>query len=122
MKDNLSIDKNYGKKKNVFARYFSNFGLRQICDILMILGALTLLAGLFVAISNYRASVVVLVIGLCIYIVGCVIALVRTVRVLVSKKINHRSPEYKKAIVNTVIMGIILALAVFGLIYILVIG
>lgn len=110
------------KKKNIFARYFENFGLRQICDMLMIIGAITLLVGLFVSISAYRASVVVLVVGLCIYIVGCVIALVRTVSVLISKKINHRSPEYKRAIVNTVIMGVILALAIFGLIYILVVG
>ncbi|MBR2988793.1 MAG: hypothetical protein IKC64_03615 [Clostridia bacterium] len=107
------------KKSNIFARYFANFGLRQICDILMVLGALTLLVGLFVSISAHRASVVILTVGLCIYIVGCIIALVRTVSVLVNKKINHRSPEYKKAIINTVIMGLIFALAVFGLIYIL---
>ena len=111
---------NKNKKTNIFARYFANFGLRQICDILMVLGALTLLVGLFVSISASRASVVILTVGLCIYVVGCILALVRTISVLVSKKINHRSPEYKKAIVNTVIMGIIFALAVFGLIYILV--
>ena len=107
------------KKPNIFARYFANFGLRQICDILMVLGALTLLVGLFVSISAVRASVVILIVGLCIYIVGCIVALVRTVSVLVNKKINHRSPEYKKAIVNTIIMGLIFALAVFGLVYIL---
>lgn len=107
------------KKTNIFARYFANFGLRQICDILMVLGALTLLVGLFVSISSYPASKVILTIGLCIYVVGCIVALVRTISVLVNKKINHRSPEYKKAIVNTVIMGVIFALAVFGLIYIL---
>ena len=88
----------------------------------MVLGALTLLVGLFVAISAYRVSVVLLYIGLAIYIVGCVVALVRTISVLVSKKINHRSPEYKSAIVNTVVMGAILALAIFGLIYLIVVG
>jgi hypothetical protein len=35
-------------------------------------------------------------------------------------KINHRSPEYKNAIINTVIMGVIFAVALFGFIYALV--
>ena len=107
------------KKQNIIARYFSDFGLRQICDILMIIGAITLIVGLFISLASVSVSITVLTVGLCIYIVASVLALVRTVTVLCSK-INHRSPDYKRAIVNTVIMAVIFALSVFGLIYVLV--
>ena len=107
------------EKKNAIARYFENFGLKQICDIMMLVGAITILVGLFVAISSVVASEIILGIGLGIYIIACILALISTVKVLLSK-INHRSPEYKRAIANTIIMGIILALAIFGFIFLLV--
>ena len=81
------------KKQNIIARYFSDFGLRQICDILMIIGAITLIVGLFISLASVSVSLTILTVGLCIYIVASVLALVRTVLVLCSK-INHRSPEY----------------------------
>lgn len=107
------------KKQNAIARYFSNFGLKQICDILMVCGAIVILVGLFVSISSYATSKVILAIGFGVYILACVLALVSTVKVLLSK-INHRAPEYKRAVTNTVIMAIIFAVAVFALIYLLV--
>ena len=100
------------KKRNFIQAYFSNFGVRQICDFLMLGGAIVLLVGIFV--SN-----IVIAVGLGIYIVATLLALYRSVRVLCSK-INRRSPEYKNAIINTVIMGLIFALALFGFIYALV--
>ncbi len=106
-------------KKNAFARYFTPFGLRQICDILMLVGAITLIVGLCINNNNLKVCEIILLIGLAIYILASVIAIVRAVLVLTSK-INHRAPEYKRAIANTVIMSVILALAVFGLIYLLV--
>ena len=104
------------KKKT---NYFSNFGLRQICDIAMLLGAVLVLVGLFVALGSLKASHIILGIGLGVYIVATALSLVRTITVLVTVK-NHRNPEYKRAIVNTVIMGIIFAIAVFGFVYLLV--
>lgn len=98
------------KKQNFFLAYFNNFGLRQICDMLMIIGAIVLIVGLCTA-------QIVIAIGLGIYIVACIIALLRSVKVLLSKTINRRSPEYKNAIINTVIMGIIFVLAIFGFVY-----
>ena len=100
------------KKRNFIQAYFSNFGVRQICDFLMLGGAIVLLVGIFV--SNI---VIAVVMG--IYIVATLLALYRSVRVICGK-INHRSPEYKNAIINTVIMGLIFALALFGFIYALV--
>ena len=100
------------KKRNFIQAYFSNFGVRQICDFLMLGGAIVLLVGIF-------ARNIVIAVGLGIYIVATLLALYRSVRVLCSK-INRRSPEYKNAIINTVIMGLIFALALFGFIYALV--
>lgn len=107
------------KKQNIFARYFENFGLRQICDMMMVAGAILLIVGLSISAALLSASLIVLGVGLGIYIVASGLAIVRAVLVLTSK-INHRAPEYKRAIVNTVIMGVIFALAVFALIYLLV--
>lgn len=100
------------KKKNFIQAYFSHFGIRQICDFLMLGGAIVLLVGIF-------TSEIVIAVGLGIYLVATVLAIYRSVRVLCSK-INHRSPEYKNAIINTVIMGLIFGLALFGFIYALI--
>ena len=97
------------KKQNFIQAYFSDFGLRQICDFLMLGGAIVLIVGIFV-------SEIVITVGLAIYLVATGLAIFRSVRVLCSK-INHRSPEYKNAIINTVMMGVIFAVALFGFIY-----
>ena len=97
------------KKQNFIAAYFSNFGLRQICDILMVIGAVVLIVGLCTV-------DIVLTIGFGVYAVAAALAIVRAAAVLASG-INHRAPEYKNAIVNTVIMSLIFVLALFGLIY-----
>ncbi len=108
------------KKKNVFAAYFEGFGLRQICDILMLTGAILLIVGLSICRVALPASKIILAVGLGIYIVVAALAITRAVLVLVSK-INHRAPEYKRAIVNTVIMSVIFVLAVvaFVLLFVL---
>lgn len=100
------------KKQNFIAAYFSDFGLRQICDFLMLAGAVVLIVGLC-------TTEIVLTIGFGIYIAASAIAILRAVKVLLSK-INHRAPEYKNAIVNVCVMGVIFALSIFGLIWSLV--
>lgn len=100
------------KKRNAFKDYFSNFGLRQICDFLMVGGMIVMIVGLC-------TTEVVVTVAMGIFIVASVLALVRSVKVLFSK-INHRAPEYKAAIINTVIMGVVFALATFGFIWSLV--
>ncbi|MDR0426523.1 MAG: hypothetical protein LBH24_05045 [Clostridiales bacterium] len=104
------------KKQNFFVRYFSNFGLKQLCDLAMIVGAIVLIVGLFVAIASVAASEIILIVGMGIYIAASAAAIYLSVRVLTGK-LNHRSPEYKRAIANTVIMGILFALSVFGFIW-----
>lgn len=97
------------KKQNVFRAYFNNFGVRQICDLLMVGGAIVLLVGIFV-------SEIVILVGLGIYIVATILSLFRSVSLMISVK-NHKNPEYKTALVNTIIMCIVLCLAVFGFIF-----
>ncbi len=103
------------KKKNIFAAYFEDFGLRQICDILMLTGAILLIVGLSICRVALPASKIILAVGLCVYIVASALAVTRAVLVLVSK-MNRRAPEYKRAIVNTVIMSVIFVLAVVALV------
>lgn len=110
---------NKEKKQNIFARYFADFGIRQICDITMLVGAVLLIVGLFVSLASLSASLVILGVGLGIYIVASVLSIVRCVFVLISK-INHRAPEYKRAIVNTVIMSVILVLSIVALVVLIV--
>lgn len=106
-------------KKNFLVRYFTPFGLRQVCDILMIVAAIMLIVGLSVACNTKPVNDVVLLIGLCIYVLASALSLITPVKTLFSK-INHRAPEYKRALTNTVVFGIIFALSVFALIYLLV--
>lgn len=98
------------KKQNIFVRYFTPFGLRQICDLVMLVGVVLLIVGLF----NLDG---VLLAGFICYAVGSGLSIVRCCMVLFSKTINHRDPAYKAAIVNVVIMGVLFALAVFGLVW-----
>lgn len=98
------------KKKNVFVRYFTPFGLRQVCDLVMLAGFILLIVGLC---TNDG----VLLAGFICYALGALGAIVRCCLVLFSKNINHRDPAYKSAIINVVIMGVLFALAVFGLVW-----
>lgn len=97
------------KKQNFIVAYFSDFGIRQICDFLMLAGAVVLIVGLC-------TTEIVLTVGFGVYAVAAVLAIIRAIKVLTSK-INHRAPEYKNAIVSTCVMGAIFALTVFGFIW-----
>ncbi|MDE6028709.1 MAG: hypothetical protein K2F90_00090 [Clostridiales bacterium] len=102
------------RKKNVFVRYFTPFGLRQVCDLVMLVGAILIFVGLLTVDG-------VLIAGFIAYVLGSGLSLARCGMVLFSKKINHRDPAYKAAIINAVIMGVLFVLAVFGLVWILVV-
>lgn len=98
------------KKKNIFVRYFTPFGLRQVCDLIMLVGFVLLIIGL----CNVDG---VMLAGFISYAIGAGMSVVRCLLVLFSKKINHRDPAYKSAIINAAIMGVLFALAVFGLVW-----
>lgn len=98
------------KKRNPIVRYFTPFGLRQVGDIAMLVGFILLIVGLCTVDG-------VLIAGFACYLLGAGIAVARCCAVLFSKTVNHRDPAYKSAIINVVIMGVLLALAVFGLVW-----
>ena len=98
------------KKQNIFVRYFTPFGLRQICDIVMIVGVVLLIVGLFTVDG-------VLLAGFISYAIGSGLSVARCCLVVFSKTINHRDPAYKAAIINAAIMGVLFALAVFGIVW-----
>ena len=97
------------KKQNFVAAYFSHFGLRQICDLCMLIGGIILIVGLC-------TNDLVAAVGLGFYIVATALAIIRSVKVLVSG-INKRSPEYTSSVINVIIMSLIFALAVFGFVW-----
>lgn len=100
------------KKQNFVAAYFSDFGLKQICDFLMIAGVVLLIVGLC-------TTEIVLTIGFAVYAVAAAIAVIRAAKVLVTVK-NHRAPEYKNAIVNVSVMSVVLLLTLFGFVWALI--
>ncbi|MCL2234599.1 MAG: hypothetical protein FWC02_02850 [Firmicutes bacterium] len=99
-------------KKRKKQGYFSKLGLRQLADLLMLVGAILIFIGLL-------TTNTVLVVGLAFYIVAALIAIFRVVRVMLSG-ISKKSPEFKRALINAIVMALILGLAIFGFIYALV--
>lgn len=97
------------KKQNVFVRYFTPFGLRQVCDILMLIGTVLLIVGLF----NLDG---VLLAGFIVYMVGSGASVARCCLTLFGTT-NHRDPAFKAAIINVAIMGVLFALSVFGMVW-----
>ena len=96
-------------KKRKKQGYFSKLGLRQLADLFMLVGAILIFIGFF-------TPNVVMSIGLAFYIVAAGIAMFRVIRVMRSG-ISKKSPEFKRALINAVIMLLIFGLAVFGFIY-----
>jgi len=80
--------------------------------MILLVGAIVTILGMIL----FRVTPYILPIGVGLFIVGGLIAVFRAVRVLFSG-INRRSPEFKRAIVNTVIMGIFVAVSVAAMLY-----
>ena len=97
------------KKQNVFVSYFKPFGIKQVCDFVMLAGLVLLIVGLCTNDS-------VLLAGFICYAVAAAGAVALCVKILITTK-NHRDPRFKSAIINVSIMGVFFALALFGLIY-----
>ena len=102
------------KKKSGIVAYFTPFGLRQITDLLMIVGAVMIFVGLFV--HSFLAVSAVVIIGLSMYILACGIAIFRCVKVLLSKDLSRKSKEFKNAVVNICVMAVILGLSILGVV------
>ena len=111
---NDTVPRKRSKKRNPFVAYFVPFGLRQITDLLMIAGAITILVGLII--HGLMLENLPVIIGMAMYAVASLIAIFRCIRVFANKDISKKSQEHKNAVVNIVIMSILLALAVLGIV------
>ncbi len=100
------------KKKNIFQRYFENFGLKQICDILMIVSLILLIVGWCL----WKTTDLVIIIALGLFACTSALAIIRCIAII-HKEPNKRSPERRAAIINMAIMLVIFVIALIGLIY-----
>jgi|GEM_PF-794836 len=101
------------KKRSGIVGYFVPFGLRQATDLLMIVGAIMIFVGLFV--HGFLGEPIPVIIGLSMYVLAGVLAVIRCLRVLLNKELSRKSAEFKNAIINLCIMVVILALASVGI-------
>ncbi len=97
------------KKRNFIVNYFIPFGLKQICDILIVASAIVLIVGCF-------TSNLVITIGLGMYVVASILAIIRSIIDLKAEP-NKRAPKHKAALANIIIMSVIFAVATAGFIY-----
>ncbi len=86
--------------------YFARFGIRQICDIALVVAAILLIIGLFVETS------VVSLIGFLIFAAASAVSAVRCATVLF--RVSKGTPEYRNALVGLIAMTIVFALSLTG--------
>jgi len=107
-------EKTKKKNKSALVGLFVPFDLRKLCNWLMVIGAILILAGL-IAHAVAQANVTV-IIGLIFYAVASVLSMYRCLRVMLRKDINKKSNEYKNAVINLVIMAVFLILSILGIV------
>lgn len=100
------------KKKNFIAAYFTPFGLKQICDIILLIGAVLLIVGMCVSLS----TLVVALIGTIFMAVGSFIVVCRMTYTMTH--VNKKTSRFKNALVNLILMSIFFAVSLFLAIFI----
>ena len=105
------------KNKNIFRRYFEDFGLKQICDILMIISLILLIVGWIL----WQTTDIVYLVAFGLFALTSALRIIRCFGIIHAEP-NKRSPERRAAVVNAVIMGIVFVVAMFGLIYGITVG
>ncbi|MDR1138370.1 MAG: hypothetical protein LBK70_00645 [Clostridiales bacterium] len=96
------------KRQNILMRYLTPFGLKQLADLLIVVASMLIIVGI-------NTNETVMTIALVLYILGSVLAISKCLTILFGN-INRRSPVYKSARVNAIVMGVILILSILGLI------
>lgn len=106
------------KKKNAFARYFENFGFKQIGEISMVVALITLIVGWSICTAT---DGIVAVIAFGLFALSSLFSIFHDIIVIKTEK-NPRSPERKVAKVGIIVSVAIFAVAVFGVIWGLTVG
>ncbi len=105
------------KKKNIFLRYFENFGLKQICDIMMIVAWILLIVGWIL----WKTTEIILTVSFALFVFTSALSIIRCIGIIRNEP-NKRSPERRAAVVNIIIMLAFFAVALFALIWGLAVG
>ena len=103
------------KKRNPIVAFFVPFGLRQVNFFLIVAAVIVMFVGIFASVGDSANNTVALV-GFILFAAACLLAMYRCLTVIFKKDVNKRDPEYKTALVNLIIMGVLLVLSVFGII------
>ena len=107
--EKVNVVKRRKRKSNFLVEYFKNFGLRQLVGLIMVASAIALIFGLIFK------SELTLLIGFSAYAAAALLSMVMSI---VTMTKNHRhSPEFKRAMVNLIIMTVIFGIALFASIY-----
>ena len=107
-------NKRFSSKKRYKEGYWRPFGTKQVADLLMIFGGLVTLIGIFIHV--YLQNNVTIVIGLIMFLMAASLASLRCIRAITRKGISKKSPEYKRTVVNLVIVLVILAVSILGIV------
>jgi len=91
------------------------YGPKLIADLALATGAVIMIVSLFFASSNPARTHTLILVGLFFVLAGAVIGLVLDILILTSK-INTRSPRYRSALVNAVVLSILFVVALIGII------
>lgn len=97
------------KKSNFLAAYFKDFGLRQFVGLIIIACSIALIFGLIFK------SQLTLLIAFSVYAGGAFLSMAESVMIMT--KAHKRSPEFKRAMVNLIIMTVIFAIALFAALF-----
>ena len=107
-------------------RTFSNFGravgksvkrygFKIIADIAITVGVILLVISLFFAGSNPSRTHILMLVALFFVLAGSIVGIIFDILILTSK-INKRSPRYRSALVNFVVLAILFVVALVGII------
>ena len=105
-------------KKNFIAKYFENFSIKQVSDILLVLGIIAMIVALFIA-DLVEPATILIACASGVLVVAFGLGLTRHILNFVKIK-KRRHPEFNATLTNTIISSIGLIISIIGLIFALV--
>jgi len=111
-----NVKRRFGSFGRNLSKTLRKYGFRIFTDLLIAIGAVLMIVSLFFAGGNPGRTHVVMLVGLFFVLAASVVGLIFDALIL-SSKINKRSPRYRSALVNTFVMGAIFAVSLFGIIF-----
>ena len=88
------------KKKNIFQRYFENFGLKQICDILMLIALVVLIVGWIIC----ETTQIVLYVAFGLFILTALLGIIKcivTIQTFARKACGNRQYRHNRGYIGS---------------------